>query len=37
MKEVRHINNLHRQDMQFIYDSHDSKVIERCYEVEREY
>jgi len=36
MKE-RHINVLHIQDMQFIHDGHDSKVIERCYEVKREY
>ena len=37
MKEVRHINVLHIQDMQFIQDGHDSKVNEWCYEVEREY
>jgi len=37
MKEARHINYLHIQDMQFIYDSHDSKVNEQCYEVERKY
>ena len=37
MKEVRHINVLHIQDMQFTQDGHDSKVNERCYEVEREY
>ena len=35
--EVRNINFLHIQDMQFIQDGHDSKVNERCYEVEREY
>jgi len=37
MKEVRHINDLHIQDMQFVYDDYDSKVNERCYEVERQY
>ena len=37
MKEVRHINVMHIQDMRFIHDGHDSKVNERCYEVEREY
>jgi len=30
-------NDLHIQDTQFIHDGHDSKVNERCYEVEREY
>ena len=37
MKEVRHINDLHIQDMQFIYDGRDSKFNKRCYEVESEY
>jgi len=37
MKEVRHINDLHIQNMQFIHGGHDSKVIDRCYEVQREY
>jgi len=37
MKEVRHINDLHIQDAQFIYGGHDSKVNERCYEDKREY
>jgi len=37
MKEARHRNDLHIQDMQFILDGHDSKVNNRCYEVEREY
>ena len=37
MKEVRHRNNLqHIQDMQFIHDDHDSKVNDRCPQVERE-
>ena len=33
----RHINVLHTQDMQFIYDGHDSKVNEQCYDIESEY
>jgi len=37
MKEVRHINDLHRQDMQFIHDGHDSKANEWCHNVEMEY
>ena len=37
MKEVRRINVLHIQDMQFIQDGRYGKVNERCYEVEREY
>jgi len=37
MKEARHRNDLHIQDMQFIHDGYESKVNDRCYEVEREY
>jgi len=38
MKEASHRNDLqHIQDMQFIHDGHDSKVNDRCLEVEREY
>jgi len=37
MEDVRHINDLYIQDMKFIHDGHDSKVNERCNEVEREY
>ena len=37
MKEVRHINVLHIQGMQFIHNVHDSKVNEQCCEVEGEY
>ena len=33
MKEVRHINDPHTQDMQFIHDGHDSTVNKRCYKV----
>ena len=37
MKEARHRNDLHIQDMQFIYNGHDSKVNEQCYEIKREH
>ena len=37
MKEARHRNDLHIQDMQFIHDGHDSKVNDQCHEVEWEY
>ena len=37
MKEARHRNDLHIQDIQFIHDGHDTKVNDRCYEVERKY
>jgi len=37
MKEVRHINDLHIQDMQFIHDDHNNKVNERYHKVERDY
>jgi len=37
IKEARHRNDLHIQDMEFIHNGHDSKVNERYYEVEREY
>ena len=31
MKEPRHRNDLHIQDMQLIYDGYDSEVNGRCY------
>ena len=38
MKEARHRNDRqHIQDMHFIYDDHDSKVNDQCYEVGRQY
>ena len=33
-KELRHINDQHEEDMRFVHDGYDSKVNERCYEVE---
>jgi len=32
-----HIKDLHIQDIQLIYDGHDSKVQERSYDAERKY
>jgi len=33
-KRIRHRNDMHVQDMQSIHDGHDSKIKDKCYEIE---